>query len=108
MLLLRPVLLRLVLMSSCVVVLLLLLRPAKCISVRLVMYVYSFKKLHTFIGLLGSIYLFFGLSMDCKYVLCAIYDMIRDRGLGGQRFIWLLTTIDTLVIILLFVVNSIH
>ena len=44
-----------------------LLRPAKCISVRYVC-VYSFKKLHTIIGLLGSIYLFFGLSMDCKYV----------------------------------------
>ena len=70
--------LRLVLMSSVSsVVVLLLLRPAKCISVRYVC-VYSVKKLHTIIGLLGSIYLFFGLSMDCKYVLCAI---IRDRDI---------------------------
>ena len=60
-----------------------LLRPAKnvlvldaCVCVCVC--VYSVKKLHTIIGLLGSIYLFFGLSMDCKYVLCAI---IRDRDM---------------------------
>ena len=53
------------------------LRPAKCISVRYVC-VYSFKKLHTIIGLLGSIYLFFGLSMDCKYVrMYVLYAIIR-------------------------------
>ena len=107
-----PVLLRLVLMSSCVVVLLLLLRPAKCISVRLVMYVYSFKKLHTFIGLLcwGPFTFFLGWVWIAN--MCYVrYDMIW-LGIGiwiwVQIFNWLLTTIDTLVIILLFVVNSIN
>lgn len=58
-----------------------LLRPAKNVLVLdacVCVCVYSVKKLHTIIGLLGSIYLFFGLNMDCKYVLCAI---IRDRDM---------------------------
>ena len=45
--------------------------------------VLDFNKLHTFIGLLGSIYLFFGLSMDCKYVrMYVLYAICYKIGIG--------------------------
>ena len=45
--------------------------------------VLDFNKIHTFIGLLGSIYLFFGLSMDCKYVrMYVLYAICYKIGIG--------------------------